>query len=81
MGGANHDFAFEWQLFRERIAQAGFTHIFPNNKRADGANVDDAEVRQLLRDERRLASIRTTDVHRAKKHDARHLANLSRFNG
>jgi hypothetical protein len=65
----NHDVAFERQIFRERIAQSGFTHIFANNKGADRADVDDAELGQLFCDQSRLTSISRADVYRAKKDD------------
>src|SRR5260370_556514 len=68
----NHDLASERQLPGDCRAQNRLADIFADNKRPDCADVDDTELRQLLRDERRLASVRSTDIHCAKKYDASH---------
>jgi len=44
-----------------------------DNKRADRANVYDTELGQLLRDQRRLASISFSDVYRPKKYNRSHV--------
>src|SRR6266404_5546022 len=71
--GTNHDLAFDSESFRELngnlFAQGRLTHIFAHNKRADRADVHDAQFCQLLREQRRLASVRSTDVDRSKKDD------------
>jgi hypothetical protein len=70
--GTDHDLAFERQLPSERCAQSRFAHVFTDNKRADRANVHDTKFRQLLRDQRRLASITPTNIYGTKKYDRRH---------
>ncbi len=70
--GTDHDLAFERQLPCDRRAQCRLADVFANNERADSTDVHDAEPGQLLRDERRLASVCPTDVHRTKKYDRRH---------
>src|SRR4029077_20579206 len=59
-------------LPNERGAENGFANIFAHNKRADRANVNDTELRQLFSDQRRLASIGFADVYGTKKDDRSH---------
>ena len=68
----NHDLAFERQLFCNRGAESRFADIFAHNKRADGADINHTELRQLFSDHRWLTSIRLADVYRAKKGDMSH---------
>ena len=70
--GNNHDLAFERQLLRDRSAKSGSIHVFAHNKRADSADVDHAELRQLFCDYCRLTAIRCPDVDRAKKDNPFH---------
>src|SRR4029077_21043674 len=70
--GTNHDLAFERQLPNKRCAENGFANIFAHNKRADRANVNDTELRQLFSDQRRLAAIGFADVYRTKKDHRSH---------
>jgi hypothetical protein len=72
MRGTNHDLAFERQLLRDRSAKRCLAHIFAHNKRPHGSDINDPKLRQLLSDQCRSASIRSTDVHRAKKYDPAH---------
>jgi len=46
--------------------------MFAHHKRADRANVDDTKLAKLLGEQRGLASISSTDIHRAKKNDTGH---------
>ena len=55
--GTNHDLTLEWQLVRDRIAQSGFAYIFTHDERADCADVNHTELRQLFGDRRRLTSV------------------------
>ena len=70
--GTNHDLAFERKFARNCGAQRRLAHILAHNKRADGADVDHAELCQLFCDYCRLASIRCPDVHCAKKNNPLH---------
>jgi hypothetical protein len=69
MRRTNHDLALKRQLLRDRDAKCRFVHVFAHDECTDGADVNDAELRQLFRDYRRLASIRRTDVYCSKKDD------------
>jgi hypothetical protein len=68
----NHDLAFEWELPSDRLTQSQFAHLFTDNERADGANVNDTKLGQLLRDKRWLAPVRSTDVDCTKKYNPAH---------
>jgi hypothetical protein len=71
--GANYDVAFKRQLASERGAQSGFTDILPHHKSSDSADIHDIELRQLLRDLRRAASIRSADIHGSEEDDGAHV--------
>ena len=71
-GRTNHDLAFERQFPGDRGAKNRFTHVFTNDKRADGANVDEAEPGELFGDDRRLTPVCSTDIDRTKKDNPAH---------
>ena|SRR5438045_6755445 len=75
--GTDHDLAFKGQLPNKGAAKNRFRHIFADRKGADGADVHDTELSQLLREYRRLASISSTDVHCTKKDDPAHCNDLT----
>src|SRR5438270_9369088 len=68
----NHDLAFEREFFGDRRAQGRFADIFAHHKRPDRTDIHDAKFSKLLSDQRRLTSIRSTDVYCAKKDNGAH---------
>src|SRR3954470_15116211 len=68
----NDDLGFEWQLLFDRGAQNRFADIFTHNECADGADVNDAKLLQLLCDFGGPAPVRRAHVHRAKENNRRH---------
>ena len=60
-------------FFEQTPAKSRFANVLAYDERADRANVNDAKLRQLFGDHRRLASIRATDVYRTKKYNPAHL--------
>ena len=65
----NHDIAFEWQLLGKSSTQDGDGWGLANDKRSNGANVNDVKFRKLLGNCSGSASVGGPDVYGAKEDD------------